>query len=204
LTHVPGHVRNRSQQIDLPPVAPVVVEVICYRCFCPTCGTPNTAPDPAGWGPNQRFGPRRETTVAYLHHHHHVGYERLETLLGDLFALPISQGGLCNLLSRTQATLHPHDEAIGERVRQSQVVGSDETRARVSGQTRWEWVVQSKEAVYHWIAHHRSRQELDDFYGESPPDVQESGCYSAQLASSVATKQDCHAHQLRDLLSAQE
>jgi transposase len=204
LTHVPGHVRNRSQQVDLPPVAPVVLEVLCYRCVCPNCGTPTTAAYPDGWDPTRRFGPRLEATVAYLHHHHHVGYERLEALLGELFALPISQGGLGNLLSRTQATLTPHYAAIGERVRQSLVVGSDETRARVGGQTRWEWVVQSREAVYHWIAHHRSRQELDDFYGESPPEVQESDCYSAQLASSVATKQVCHAHQLRDLRYAQE
>ncbi len=204
LSRLAGHVRNRSQQVDLPPVAPVVLEVLCYRCFCPNCGKPNTAPYPDGWDPNQRFGPRLEATVAYLHHHHHVGHERLEALLGDLFGLPIRQGGLGNLLSRTQATLEPHYEAIGARVRQSLGVGSDETRARVGGQSRWEWVVQSREAVYHWIAHHRSRQELDDFSGESPPEVQESDCYAAQLASSVVTKQICHAHQLRDLRYAQE
>jgi len=204
LTQLSGHLRNRSQQVDLPPVAPVIVEVVCYRCFCPNCGQPNTAAYPDGWDPHQRFGPRLLATVAYLHHQHHVGHERLEGLLGDLFGLPISQGGLGNLLARTQATLHPHYEAIGERVRDSRVVGSDETRARVGGQSRWNWVVQSQEAVYHWIAHSRSTQELNDFYGESPPEVQESDCYAGQLASPVAIKQVCHAHQLRDLRYAQE
>lgn len=204
LSRLSGHVRNRSQQVDLPPATPVIVEVLCFRCFCPNCGAPNTAPYPDGWDPNQRFGPRLQAMVAYLHHHHHVGHERLEALLWDLFGLPISQGGLGNLLARTQTALKPHYEAIAKRVRDSRVVGSDETRARVSGQTRWNWVVQSQEAVYHWIAHSRSSQELTDFYGESPPEVQESDCYSAQLASPVATKQVCHAHQLRDLLHAQE
>lgn len=204
LSRLAGHVRNRSQQIDLPPVAPLIVEVVCYRCFCAQCGRPNTAPYPEGWDPNQRFGPRLMATVAYLHHHHHIGYERLEALLEDLFGLPISQGGLGNLLARTQTALQPYYEAIAQRVRESRVVGSDETRARVCGQTLWDWVVQSAAAVYHWIGQSRSTQELEAFYGENPPEVQESDCYGAQLASPVAIKQVCHAHQLRDLRYAQE
>jgi len=74
----------------------------------------------------------------------------------------------------------------------------------VVAQNRWEWTVQSAEAVYHWIAHSRATKESRDFYGERLPEVQESDCYSAQLASPVAIKQICHAHQLRDLRYAQE
>jgi transposase len=204
LRRVPGHVRNRSQQIELPKLAPIVVEILGYRCFCPACGQANTAPYPAGWDPNQTFGPRLQTTLAYLHHQHHLGYERLRGLLGDLFGLRISEGALVGALARTQRALSPHYEAIAQRVRESQVVGSDETRQRVAGESRWSWVVQSAEAVYHWIAHSRSSQELIDFFGESLPEVQESDCFSAQLASPVPTKQVCQAHQLRDLLYAQE
>jgi transposase len=201
---VPGHVRNRSQQVELPPLTPTIVEVLCYRCFCPACGQATTAPPPQGWDPNQTFGPRLQATLAYLHHQHHVSYERLCGLLWDLFGLAISEGAIANALSRTQTALSRHYEAIAQRVRKSHVVGSDETRQRVEGRSCWGWVVQSAEAVYHWIAHSRSSRELVDFFGESLPEVQESDCFSAQLASPVACKQVCQAHQLRDLLYAEE
>lgn len=204
LGRVSGHVRNRSQQVELPPLAPLVVEVLCYRCFCPACGTANTAPYPEGWDPNQTFGPRLQATLAYLHHAHHLGYERLCGLVADLSGLPISEGAVANALARTQTKLAPHYQALAKRVRESAVVGSDETRQRVDGRSCWGWVVQSAEAVYHWIAHSRSTKELIDFFGESLPEVQESDGFSAQLASPVLCKQVCQAHQLRDLLYAQE
>jgi transposase len=204
LCRVPGHVRNRSQQVEIPPLSPTIVEVLCYRCFCPACGKPNTAPYPEGWDPDQTFGPRRQMAIAYLHHHHHVGCERLRGLFADLWGLSISRGAVVNTLARVQQALQPQYEAIAKQVRDSKVVGSDETRQRVCGQNCWEWTVQSAQAVYHWIAHSRASQELRDFYGERLPEVQESDCYSAQLASPVAIKQVCHAHQLRDLLFAQE
>lgn len=204
LSQVEGHVRARSQQVELPPLSPAVVEVICYRCFCPGCGQPNTAPYPAGWDPKQTFGPRLQLVLAYLHHQHHVSYQRLCALLLDLFGLRISQGALANTLSRTATWLFDEYEATGEKVRNSRVVGSDETRQRISGENGWEWVVQSATAAYHWIAPSRGSQELIDFFGEKVPEVQESDCYSAQLASPVRVKQVCHAHQLRDLTYAQE
>jgi transposase len=204
LCRLTGHLRNRSQQVELPPLSPVVAEVLCYRCFCPECGTANTAPYPQGWDPNQTFGPRLQATLAYLHHAHHIGYERLCRLVADLSGLPISEGAVANALARTQTQLAPHYQALAQRVRESAVVGSDETRQRVDGRSCWGWVVQSGEAVYHWIAHSRSSQELIDFFGESLPEVQESDGFSAQLASPVACKQVCQAHQLRDLLYAQE
>jgi transposase len=201
---VSGHARNRSQQVELPPFSPTVVEMVCYRCFCPACGQANTAPYPPGWDPNQTFGPRLQAALAYLHHHQHISYERLCGLLSDLFGLSLSEGAVASALARTQRALSPHYEAIAQKVRQSAVVGSDETRQRVEGRSCWGWVVQSAAAVYHWIAHSRSRQELIDFFRESLPEVQESDCFSAQLASPVARKQVCQAHQLRDLLYAQE
>lgn len=204
LAHVPGHVRNRSQQVELPPLAPTIVEVLCYRCFCPACGRATTASYPEGWDPNQTFGPRLQAALAYLHHHHHISYERLCGLLADLCGLGISEGAVANALARSWTGLSPHYEALAKRVRESAVVGSDETRQRVGGRSCWGWVVQSAEAVYHWIAHSRSSQELIDFFGESLPEVQESDGFSAQLASPVPCKQVCQAHQLRDLLYAQE
>ena len=204
LSRVSGHLKNRSQQVELPPLAPTVVEVLCYRAFCPDCGAANTAPYPQGFDPKQTFGPRLQMAIAYLHHHHHVGGARLSQLLVDLWGLDISEGAIVNALSRMKGSLWEAYEAVGEKVRGSKVVGSDETRQRVCGRSQWQWTVQSEAGVYHWITPSRAGQELRDFFGETLPEVQVSDLYSAQMASPVAIKQVCQAHQLRDLLDAIE
>jgi transposase len=204
LSGVPGHVRGRSQQVELPPVKPLVVEVVRYRCRCPHCGTKNIAPFPAGWNPRQRFGPQLQALLSYLHHQQHVGYARLRQLLVDLFGLSISEGAIAAALARCATALKAAHAAIREQVRGSPVVGSDETRQRVAGQNRWSWVVQSSTAAYHWVGKSRATQELLDFFDGVCPQVQGSDCFSAQLASPVAAKQVCMAHQLRDLKHAQE
>jgi transposase len=204
LAGVPAHVHGRSQQVELPPMKPLVIEVVRYRCRCPHCGTKNTAASPSGWNPRQRFGPRLQGLLAYLHHQQHVAYARLRQLLSDLFGLSISEGAIAASLARCATALKQAHAAIREQVRGSPVVGSDETRQRVSGQNRWSWVVQTQTAAYHWVGESRATQELLDFFDGVCPQVQGSDCYSAQLASPVATKQVCMAHQLRDLKYAQE
>jgi transposase len=204
LLGVPGHVRGRSQQVELPPVKPLVVEVVRYRCRCPHCGTKNTAALPVGWNPHQRFGPRLQALLSYLHHQQHVAYARLRQLLSDLFGLSISEGAIAAALARCATALKAAHAAIREQVRGSPVVGSDETRQRVAGQNRWSWVVQSGSAAYHWVGESRATKELLGFFDGICPQVQTSDCFSAQLASPVSTKQVCMAHQLRDLKYAQE
>jgi transposase len=204
LMGVPGHVQGRSQQVELPPLAPVVVEVVRYACRCPGCGTKNVAAYPAGWDPRQWFGPRLQAILAYLHHHQHVGYERLAQLARDLFGLSISAGALANLLSRVAGQLKGAYAALRDQVRGSPVVGSDETRARVAGNNTWNWVVQSPTAAYHWVGNSRGTAELTQFFAGVCPQVQECDCFSAQLASPVELKQVCMAHQLRDLEHAVE
>jgi transposase len=204
LSHAAAHVRGRSQQVELPPLAPVVVEVVRYRCTCPTCGTKTTAAAPVGWDCRQRFGPRLQTILAYLHHHQHIAYARLRHLLRDLFGLSMSEGAIAASLARTAKGMAPSYAAIRETVRGSPVVGSDETRARVAGESWWDWVVHSPTAVYHWVAKSRAAKELAQFFGASVPEVQLCDLYPAQRCSPAEKKAVCQAHQLRDLRYAAE
>lgn len=199
--------RGRSQQVELPPAQPVVVEVVRYGCTCPGCGKRHIAAYPEGWDPHQTFGPRLQATLSYLHHHDHVSFERLRQALCQLFGVSISEGAITASLRRTAAGLQATYAAIREAVRGSPVVGSDETRQRVDGNSGWSWVVQSAVAAYHWVGASRSARELRDFFGDDPaamPEVQECDLYSSQLASPVPRKAVCQAHQLRDLQYATE
>jgi transposase len=85
------------------------------------------------------FGPGIEVLVSYLHERHHVSYERLVELCRDVFGLTISQGGVENALRRLVERARPTYAVIGETVRGSPVINSDEASARVAGRTRRQW-----------------------------------------------------------------
>jgi len=88
----------------------------------------------------RHFGPRLEGLVTYFHHEHHMGFERTQTVLQDVLGISLSEGGAVAIIERAGEVAQPEAEAIGERVRQSAVIGSDETSARVNGRNWWEWV----------------------------------------------------------------
>jgi transposase len=80
--------------------------------------------------------------VTYLRYSHALSYQRLHQLLFEIYGLQISEGAIANLLQRVQRQLEQPIQRIVERLRQSRVVGSDETSARVEGKNHWEWVFQ--------------------------------------------------------------
>jgi len=76
--------------------------------------------------------------------------------MGEMFALTISEGAISNMLARARDPLVAAAAAIGETVTASEVVCSDETSARVTGKTWWEWVFVGTLAVLHIIRPSRS------------------------------------------------
>ena len=190
---------GRSQVVEIPPVRPVVIEAERYGCRCPACRTFQTADYPPGLEPERVFGARLETIVTYLHQIHHLSYARLQTVLAVVFGLLISLGGLTNLVQRSARRLKPVAQAIRDEIRQSQVVQSDETGARVDGQNQWQWVFVTETATYHVIASSRGSSVIQEVMGEAVPLVWVSDLWSAQGKAKAKYRQVCQAHQVRDL-----
>jgi transposase len=188
-----------SQVIELPPVQPVVLEAWRYAATCPRCGATTAAEYPAGFEPTRVFGPHLEALWTYLHEQHHVSYARLATLGQDLWHLGISQGALANALRRGAARLGPQAGAIREQVRASPTIGSDETSARVNGQTHWQWVFQTPTASYHVIRPRRNGEVVQNFLGDAEPRTWVSDLWKPQLNARAERHQICLAHQLRAL-----
>jgi transposase len=195
---------GRSQVIELPSFEPVVIEGWQYAMTCTHCGVRTAGTYPAGLEPRRTFGPGIEALLSYLHERHHVGYERLVELCRDVFGLAISQGGVENALRRLVDRARPTYAAIGETVRGSPVINSDETSARVAGRTQWQWTFQTPEASYHVIAPSRGGEVIDAFLGGVEPEVWGSDLYAPQMLTSATEHQICHSHQARDLTFASE
>jgi transposase len=188
-----------SQVVELPPAEPVVLEAWRYAATCPHCGTTTTASYPAGFEPTRVFGPHLEALWTYFHEQHHVSYARLAAIGRDLWRLGISQGALANALRCAAERLRPEAVTIGETVRASPVIGSDETSARVQGRTHWQWVFQTPTASYHVIVPRRNGAVVQDFLGDVAPATGVSDLWKPQLNARAERHQICMAHQLRDL-----
>src|SRR3954468_7689502 len=195
---------GRSQVTELPSFAPVVIEGWQYAMTCAHCGVQTVGAYPEGLEPRRTFGPGIEALLSYLHERHHVGYERLVELCRDVVGLAISQGGVENALRRLVEKARPTYAAIGETVRGSPVINSDETSARVAGKTQWQWTFQTPEASYHVIAPSRGGEVIDAFLGGVEPEVWGSDLYAPQMLTSATAHQICHSHQARDLTFASE
>lgn len=199
LSGLPQHEAGRHQIIDLPPMQPIVREVVRYGRYCPGCQTYQRAVAPTGYEQGRVFGARLEGLVLYLHYAHPLSYARVQTILSDMTGLKLSIGALVNIVKRSQATLQQGADAIRQHIQQAAVVGSDETGVRVAGQNQWQWVFQTPQWAYYVIRPSRAAQVVHDVMGDAQPQVWVSDAYSAQMNHPAQRYQLCLAHQLRDL-----
>ena len=189
----------RRQITELPEIKPVVIETRQHEVICPCCGERQCRELPAGLEAGRYFGPRLESMVTILHHEHHLGFERLIQLCGEIFHLPLSEGGAVAIVQRAGQAAQGEAEAIGEQVRQSQIIGSDETSARVNGRNYWQWVFVAENREYHLIVPSRGYDVIETFMDECEAEVWVCDCWKAQLNAPAKLCQICLAHQIRNL-----
>ena len=183
--------------IELPPIRPVITRIHRHRGLCPTCQGRFCAPAPPGLEAGSPFGPGLCALVVHLHATQAISFERLARLLDEVFGLTISEGALVNILARAKAPLVRAAEPIAAAVRQSAVVGSDETTARVAGKTWWQWVLLCSTAICHVIVPSRAAAVVEDFLDGHRPQIWVADRYAAQIGHGAA-RQLCLAHLLRD------
>ena len=189
----------RRQVTEIPEIKPVVIETRQYVVDCPCCGKRQQAKLPEGLEAGRYFGPRLEAIVTNLHHEHHVGYKRLRQICDELFGLELSAGGAVSIVERAGQAAIEEAEAIGEQVRQSQVIGSDETSARVHGKNWWQWVFVGGHREYHVIMPSRGYDVIENFMQDCEAEVWVCDCWKAQLNAPAKMCQICLSHQIRNL-----
>src|SRR5215208_3547348 len=199
---LPSEEVSVHERIELPPIRPLVEHHRRLAVQCPGCGTRVVAaPPPAAAG--TPFGPRLHAVVTYLKTYQAFSYERLQATLADLFGLPISQGGLMNLLRRAQSRFQAGREQAVAVLRQAPVVASDETGVRIEGSTGYHWVFRCKDAVVHQAAPTRAASVVREMMDGHTPEVWLSDRYAAQQGHGVS-QQTCLAHLARDVAYALE
>jgi len=189
----------RRQITELPEVQPVVIETRQHEVICPSCGERQVGQLPEGLEAGRYFGPRLEALVTILHHEHHIGFERLVQICGEVFHLPLSEGGAVAMVQRAGQAVQAAAEAIWKQVRRSAILGSDETSVRVLGKNWWQWVFVSDQGEYHLIVPSCGYDVIESFMGECEADVWVCDCWKAQLHAPARLRQICLAHPIRNL-----
>ena len=104
----------------------VVTEFTQYRYHCNDCGCDHVTTHPE-LPKTGIFGPTITGIWEMLHYKGHVPFECLSQISGNLFGVPITQGGMHNAIYRTAQIFEPTFEEIRQQIRESNYVRSDET-----------------------------------------------------------------------------
>ena len=183
--------------VELPPIKSITTRINLHSGDCSGCGKTVTAEPPADMPPGSPFGPGIVALVTYLHGCQMVSYARLAEMLDGLFGLKISEGAIANMLARAAKPFAECAETIHDTVRNSPVIASDETSARVKGKTHWQWTFVAATAVAHLIAPTRGKIVPNQFLDGARPKVWLSDRLPAQCNHADA-HQFCLAHLIRD------
>lgn len=192
--------KARRQVVDLPPVQPLYEEFRQYSCQCPACQHQQVADFPAHVKAPVQYGSSVAALVSYLSVYQYVPFKRLQNLFEAVFCLPLSQGTIGNLLEHSARQCQSVYAAIKEQLAQSEVVGADETGAKVKGKKWWIWAWQNALNKFIVASDNRGSKTIDTIWPHGLPTATlVSDRWSAHLKM-AATHQLCLAHLLRDVV----
>ncbi len=188
-----------SQVVDLPTMAPVVTEYRHYKKVC-TCGCCNKGYAPRKRGNQIVFGRNIRAIVTYLNVVQCVPYERLASLMVEVFSVHMSQGTIRNIVQEAMKKSQPAISLLEDMLKKSTVVGFDESGCYNNKKLDWAWIAQTAYITLCFRATGRSSKVLEDKFGDSLKNmVAVTDRHSAYFVLNFLDHQVCLAHLLREL-----
>ena len=200
LSEVEGKLDYVTQEIDLPPIMPVYRERRFYKKVC-ACGCCNRSYEPRRKGGNAiTFGRNIRAIATYLSVVQCMPYERLQSLFATMFNVTISQGTLANIVREMLDKSKPAITLIERLIKESSVVGFDESGCYCNGKLNWSWIAQTAYLTLVFRGSGRGAKVLEDRFGDSLKNmVAVTDRHSAYFAIDFLNNQICLAHLLRNL-----
>ena len=200
LSDIKGEFDYRMQEVDIPPVAPVYRETRFYKKVC-TCGCCNTGYAPRKRGGNAvTFGKRVRAIATYMSVVQCMPYERLQAMFDTVFNIRISQGTLVNIVKEMLEKSRPAIALIEQFLKESRVVGFDESGCYCNGELNWSWIAQTVYLTLVFRATGRAAKVLEERFGDSLKKmISVSDRHGAYFKIDFLDNQICLAHLLRNL-----
>lgn len=189
-----------TQEIDIPFVQPLIREHRHYARVC-TCGHLNRSTAPRKKGGNAvTFGKNIQALVVYYNVVQCVPYERLQSMLRAVFGIEMSQGTISNIIQQAGKKAEPAIALIKEHIKNSPVVGFDESGCYCNKRLDWSWIAQTVYYTLVFRANGRSGRVLEDMFGDALENMTAvTDRHSAYFALNFISHQICLAHILREI-----
>jgi transposase len=171
----------------------VVIEFRGHVVRCPHCQKLVR-----GKVPKSHFGAGMIAFVAALHGVLHAGYREIARFLRNWFRLPISVGEVAALCERTAGALASLHQEIAGVIRQSPVVGADETPWRIEGKGAWVWAATNGQETLFLVRPNRKGNNVDELLGSDFVGIVGSDRYKGYDRIPVERRAVCHAHLIRN------
>ena len=199
LEYVPSIKGSSRQIVDIPPIKAVRTEYRTYARQC-GCGCLTVADFPEGVDSPIGYGGKIEGLIGYFHARQYLPFKRMKEMMGDVFNIDISEGGIHCLLERFADRTTPLYETIRLRVSGSKVIGTDETGVKVNGDKHWFWTWQTRYLTYIAHSNTRGKAAVDASFPQGFPDATlvRDG-WRAQAGTAAKHHQTCLPHLLRHL-----
>jgi transposase len=197
--------RQRRQVFDLPPVVLEVTEHWAETKRCSQCGERTKARFPLDVKAPVQYGQRVRAVATYLHKYQLLPFARTSEAMRDLFTCRISPGTVHTTRHRCAAKLVGVEEQIKNAIKESEVIGADETGLRVAGKSHWIHVARTDDLTHYGYDARRGRTAMDTigilphFRGICVRD----GWFTYDDYSQ-ATHALCNVHLLRELVYVEE
>lgn len=190
----------RKQEMDIPVIAPKVIEYQSYSCNCKSCGYLTRSQLPEHLHANIQYGPQISALIGYFSVRQYLPYNRIAEMMGDVFNAPLSQGTVDNILQRLSLKATSVYEQIKLKVEQSDVIGGDETGIKINGKKGWLFTFQTKTLNFLTVSFSRGFDTIQSsFKNGFPTSVYVTDCWAAQLKTQAKAHQICLAHLQREL-----
>jgi transposase len=189
---------QRHQVTEIPPVKPVITEYQLHRLICQACGAATGAALPAGV-PTGEFGPRVQAITALCTGAYHLSKRTTQSVMEDLFGLPMSLGTIANLEQATALALTAPVAEARAYVQAQPVAYLDETGWREGQQRAWLWTAVTAWVTVFMVRLSRSSKVAQELLGARFWGWLVTDRWSAYTWYPAWRRQLCWAHLLRDI-----
>lgn len=195
----PEQLVGTRQLIDIPTIVLKCIEHQVYKKQC-CCGHTTISSFPKYVASPVQYGPNVESLVGYLHARQYLPYARTKEFLNDVMGLPISTGGVNNILQRIAQKALPVYNKIKEKIAQSTCIGADETGVNINGKNHWAWTWQNNTLTYIVCAQSRGFKTIAAAFENGLPNAALiHDRWPCHFQTNAKAHQICTAHLLREL-----
>ena len=195
----PVHVTAR-QVFDIPLPKIQVTEYKAYHKVCPHCNTKNNPVFPDNITQPVSYGSNIQSLVTYLNVQNHIPYNRVTSLVNDLFNCNLSEGTVFNILNKAYDSLETTEAEIKRRLLDSPQIHADETGFYVENLRQWLFSYSNKNYTFYDF-HKKRGKEAMDFIGfiENYKGILTHDCWKTYEQYENCLHSFCNAHFLREL-----